>query len=81
MGRDNTVKFGTVNEEKEVFAVLKASVVNGHEVESTLLGIYEDEKELKKDKKNLELDGHKTIVRVKVKMEPVEYMGDIENLK
>ncbi|MFT8348413.1 hypothetical protein [Clostridium saccharoperbutylacetonicum] len=81
MGRDNTVKFGTVNEEKEVLAVLKASVVNGHEVESTLLGIYEDEKELKKDKKNLELDGHKTIVRVKVKMEPVEYMGDIENLK
>ncbi|WP_238917507.1 hypothetical protein [Clostridium sp. YIM B02555] len=81
MGRDNTVKFGTVNEEKEVLAVLKASVVNGHEVESTLLGLYEDEKELKKDKKNLELDGHKTIVRVKVKMEPVEYMGDIENLK
>ncbi|MDR3594111.1 hypothetical protein [Clostridium sp.] len=81
MGRDNTIKFETINEEKEMLAVLKASVVNGHEVESTLLGIYGDEKELIKDKMNLELNGHKTVVRVKVKVEPIEYMGDIENLK
>lgn len=81
MGRENTVKFNTIDEERELFAVLKASVVNGHEVESTLLGLYDDEKELLKDKKNLELNGHKTVVKVKVKIESIEYMGDIENIK
>lgn len=81
MGRDNTIKLKSIEEEKEMFAVLKASVVNGHEVESTLLGIYEDVNELKKDKKNLDLNGHKTVVKVKVKVESVEFMGDIDNLK
>ena len=81
MGRENKIRFETIDEEKEMFAVLKASVVNGQEVESTLLGIYEDEEELKKDKKKFDAQGHKTVVRVKVKIEPVEYMGDIENIK
>lgn len=81
MGRDNMIKFKTIEEEKDMFAVLKASVVNGHEIDSVLLGLYENEAEIKKDKRNLELNGHKTVVKVKVKIEPVEYMGDIENIK
>lgn len=81
MSRENQIKFETIEEEKEMFAVLKASVVNEKEVESTLIGLYEDEEELKKDKKKMDAHGHKTVVRVKVKIEPVEYMGDIENIK
>lgn len=81
MSRENQVKFETIEEEKEMFAVLKASVVNEKEVESTLIGLYEDEEELKKDKKKMDAHGHKTVVRVKVKIEPIEYMGDIENIK
>ena len=81
MGRENQIRFQTIEEEKEIFAVLKASVVNGTEVESTLIGLYEDEDELKKDKRKMDANGHKTVVRVKVKIEPVEYMGDIENIK
>lgn len=81
MGRNNSIEFQTINEEKEMFAVLKASVINGQEVESTLLGVYEDLQELKKDKKNMHVDGHKTVVKVKIKIEPVDYMGDVDNLK
>jgi uncharacterized protein YggE len=81
MSRDNLVRFQTVEEEKEMLAVLKASVVNEKEVETTLIGLYEDEEEIKKDKKKIDAHGHKTVVRVKVKIEPLEYMGDIENLK
>jgi len=81
MGRENKIRFQTIEQEKEMFAVLKASVINGKEVESTLIGLYEDEDELKKDKRKMDANGHKTVVRVKVKIEPVEYMGDIENIK
>jgi hypothetical protein len=81
MSRENQIKFETIEEEKEMFAVLKASVVNEKEVESTLIGLYEDEEELKKDRKKMYAHGHKTVVRVKVKIEPIEYMGDIENIK
>ena len=81
MSRENQVKFQTIEEEKEMLAVLKASVLNEKEVESTLIGLYEDEEDLKKDKKKMDAQGHKTVVRVKVKIEPVEYMGDIENIK
>ena len=81
MSRENQIKFQTIEEEKEMFAVLKASVVNEKEVESTLIGLYEDEAEIKKDKNKMDAHGHKTVVRVKVKIEPVEYMGDIENIK
>ena len=34
-----------------------------------------------KDKKNLDLDGHKTVVKVKVSIEALEYLGDIDNIK
>ena len=81
MGRDNAIKFTSIDEEKEMYAVLKASVVNGKEVESTLLGIYDDIDSLIKDKRKLDLNGHKTVVKIKVKVEPVEYMGDIDNIK
>lgn len=81
MGRENQIRFQTIEEEKEMFAVLKASVINEKEVESTLIGLYENENELKKDKRKMDAHGHKTVVRVKVKIEPVEYMGDIENIK
>jgi hypothetical protein len=81
MSRENKIRFERIDEEKEMFAVLKASVVNGQEVESTLLGIYEDKEDLKKDKKKFDVNGHKTVVRVKVKIEPIEYLGDIDNMK
>ncbi len=75
------INFEKVQEEKEMFAVLKAAVVNGQEVESDFLGIYENIDDLKKDKKNLDLDGHKTVVKVKVSIEPLEYLGDIDKIK
>ena len=75
------INFEKVQEEKEMFAVLKAVVVNGQEVESDFLGIYENIDDLKKDKKNLDLDGHKTVVKVKVSIEPLEYLGDIDKIK
>lgn len=75
------INFEKVQEKKEMLAVLKASVVNGEAVTSEILGIYENEEELKRDKKNLDLDGHKTVVKVNVSIEPVEYLGDVDNIK
>lgn len=53
------INFSKVHEEKEMYAVLKASVINGKEIESQLLGIYESEDDVKKAKKKLSVDGHK----------------------
>lgn len=46
------INFSKVHEEKEMYAVLKASVINGKEIESQLLGIYESEDDVKKQRKN-----------------------------
>lgn len=74
------VNFDKIEQEKEMLAVLKASVVNEQEIESELLGLYENLEQLKKDKRNLSVSGHKTVVKVKVKIEPVEYLGDVDKL-
>ena len=47
------INFSKVHEEKEMYAVLKASVINGKEIE----------------------------VKVKVHIDPIEYLGDIDNIK
>lgn len=75
------INFSKVHEEKEMYAVLKASVINGKEIESQLLGIYESEDDVKKAKKKLSVDGHKTVVKVKVHIDPIEYLWDIDNIK
>lgn len=67
--------------EKEVYCVFKASVVSGEEVNTELLGVYETLEEVKKNASKLDVTGHKTVVKAKLRIEPVEFMGGIDNIK
>ncbi|SFU45358.1 hypothetical protein SAMN04487886_103124 [Clostridium sp. DSM 8431] len=69
------------NTEKEVYCVFKASVLNGEDVRTELLGVFDTLEEAKKNAPKLDVTGHKTVVKAKLTIDPVEFLGDIDSLK